>query len=483
MPSPYIFFRVLLCHLAATVNAETTAETTNVQLPSHPRFVSSSSSRGTLDILWSSLFTIIACTWTIQHLNVPEQRNSCKPRWRGSLKWYTKNFCTSAKWMIITTIAPEVVIGMACYDLLSARIILRKLQAFASEDDVPWTLTHSYYANMGGFVIQSGVQEALHAATYISLENGRLTTRSGIASTARSSQKKGAVHRNQIHQSLLPPMVAGGANEISYCHPYHLTGRQIWQLRKDRILPSLPYISETELADRSKSDAFVKLIALFQILWATVQIIVRTARKLVISQLELAVIAFAACAIIMYGLYWSKPKNVGATTTIIQYEGPIPQKVLTLIKGRHTYMGYFLIGDDSRKLRHGSSIRNDATENHLDDDDASFWLYLAMIFGAILFGGIHVGAWNFEFPTRIELILWRSASVYSAACGIVIILVGVILGLFEKSEKLRIVVIQILVFVYITARLVLLVETFRTLFFLPPLAFVSTWTADIPHFS
>jgi hypothetical protein len=62
-------------------------------------------------------------------------------------------------------------------------------------------------------------------------------------------------------------------------------------------------------------------------------------------------------------------------------------------------------------------------------------------------------------------------------------LVGVILGLFEKSEKLRIVVIQILVFVYITARLVLLVETFRTLFFLPPLAFVSTWTADIPHFS
>src|ERR1700735_4825876 len=72
----------------------------------HVNFVSSPNSRGTLDILWSSLFMIIACTWTIQHLNVPEQRNGRDPGWVGDLKWKLKGFLQSAKWMVITMLAP-----------------------------------------------------------------------------------------------------------------------------------------------------------------------------------------------------------------------------------------------------------------------------------------------------------------------------------------------------------------------------------------
>jgi hypothetical protein len=372
--------------------------------------------------------------------------------------------------MVITTVAPEVVIGMACYDYLSAKKNLRDLEGFASEDDVPWTLTHSYYANIGGFVVQSGPPEDSHTETYISSKGFRVTT------TIRGTPR----HGNKANRNSLPSMIFGSEGKISYHNPYHLTGRQIWQLRKKDILPSLPQISEAELQDRSKSDAFVKAIALFQILWAIVQIIVRTARKLTISQLELAVIAFAACAVVIYGLHWSKPKSVGATTTIIQYEGPIPQDVLQLIKGRHTYIGYLLIADDSRKLRHGSPIRNDATENYVDND-AGFWVYSAMILGAMLFGGIHVGAWNFDFPTRIELLVWRCTTVWTAVCGPILILLGLLLGRFEKVENLRVVTLQILIFLYIIARLALLVEIFRTLFFLPPDAYVSTWASDIPH--
>jgi hypothetical protein len=372
--------------------------------------------------------------------------------------------------MVITTIAPEVVIGMACYDYLSAKKNLRDLEGFASEDDVPWTLTHSYFANIGGFVIQSEPPEDSHIETYISSKGFRVTT------TVRGTPR----HGNMTSRNSLPSMIFGSDGGISYHNPYHLTGRQIWQLRKNGILRSLPQISEAELEDRSKSDAFVKAIALFQILWAMVQIIVRTARKLTISQLELAVIAFAACAVVIYGLRWSKPKSVGAATTIIQYEGPIPQKVLQLIKGRHTYMGYLLIADDKRKLRHGSPIRNDATENYVDND-VGFWVYPAMILGAMLFGGIHAGAWNFDFPTRTELLVWRFASVWTAVCGPIIILLGLLLGQFQKVENLRVFALQILTFFYILARLALLVEIFRTLFFLPPDAYVSTWASDIPH--
>lgn len=45
-------------------------------------FVSAPNVRGTLDILWSCLATIIACTYTVLHLNIPEQRDD-KDRDRG----------------------------------------------------------------------------------------------------------------------------------------------------------------------------------------------------------------------------------------------------------------------------------------------------------------------------------------------------------------------------------------------------------------
>lgn len=372
--------------------------------------------------------------------------------------------------MMITMIAPEVVMGMACYDYLSAKKYLRDLEGYASEDNVPWTLTHSYYANIGGFVIQSGPLEDSHADTYIPSNGFR------VATTVRDTPR----HGNKSTRNSLPSIIFGSGGQISYHNPYHLTGRQILQLRKNNFLPSLPHISEAELKDRSKSDAFVNTIALFQILWAIVQTIVRTARKLAISQLELAVIAFAACAVVIYILHWSKPKGVGATTTIIEYKGPIPQDMLQLIKGRHTYIGHLLKADDSRKLRHGSPIRNDATETYIDND-AGFWVYAAMILGAMLFGGIHVGAWNFDFPTKIELLVWRCTSVWTAVCGPILILLGLLLGQFEKVENRRVVTLQILTILYIIARLTLLVEIFRTLFFLPPDAYVSTWASDIPH--
>jgi hypothetical protein len=462
------------------------ANATNTQLPPHFNFVSSPSSRGTMEILWSSLFTIFACTWTVQHPNVPEQRAACKPGWRGSLKWHTKRFYTGAKWMMVTMIAPELVIGQACYELLAAKTILRDLQLFASEDDVPWTLTHSYYANMGGFVIQSGVQQPLQAAIYIPLEDVSLSrrTKSKSSSWGQSSPMSESTSPkdcNNMNRKPLSSVLDRDETETSPYNLYHLTGRQIWQLRKDGILPRLPQISETELSDRSKSDALVKSIALFQIFWATVQILVRAARNLVIPQLELAVIAFATCAIIIYGIYWSKPKNVGAATTILQFEGLIPERVLTLINGRRSYMRDMFPLIDLSGDENGSPIPRDAQEDH---HDGLVW-YIIMTLGATIFGGIHVGAWNFIFPTNIEAIFWRVASLYSTLLGptiFTIILSGGVFPVCTEFDPSPLIIPFLLIF-YVIARLFILVETFRTLFYLPPLAYVSTWTGTIPHFS
>ena len=488
--APSYLSKALLFYFVATAEAYTVFETTCSTPTTLANFVSSPDSRGTLDILWSSLFTIVACTWTVQHLNVPEQRHGRDPGWRGDLKWQLKGFYTSAKWMIITVVAPEFVIGMACYDLLAAKISLRELQEFAMRDQVPWTLTHSHYANMGGFVIQSMVQEALHAVPYIPVKileaNNRVDIVNEASADPKGTQGHGVRDSNWKNTKDLLTAASDKVEDPSYGDQYHLTATQIYKLRDNNILSKLPHINKGELNDKSKSDSFVKLIAISQIMWAMVQIIVRTARTLAISQLELAVIAFAACAAVMYILYWSKPKSVGTTTTILEYQGPIPQEVLELIEINCKRFGLFFTARETNRLRHGSRVRNDAIEDHHGATGGA--LTFAMILGAALFGGIHVGAWNFDFPSRIELIFWRCASIYSAAYGPVMGGTFVIIDRFTSFVKdiAKLVFAVILLFstlLYMLARLFLLVEIFRTLCFLPPDAYISTWATNIPHVS
>src|SRR5207248_1606571 len=153
-------------------------------------------------------------------------------------------------------------------------------------------------------------------------------------------------------------------------------------------------ITKEELEDKSKGDIFVKAIAIVQISWATLQIIARAARKLPISQLELAVLAFAACAVVIYGLYWTKPKGIRCTTTILQYQYQIPSKILPKIK-RTKYASFvrlFFTGRDRLDWR--GPIRNDST-SYTSRGSVQGSFVLAMALGAVLFCGIHVAAWNF----------------------------------------------------------------------------------------
>lgn len=87
-------------------------------------FVAAPNSRGTLDILWNSLFTIITCTWTVQHPNVPEQRSNSMPGWR----WILRHFHQSAWMMLVTVLAPEYIIYIAWHDASRRGDTIRTLQ-------------------------------------------------------------------------------------------------------------------------------------------------------------------------------------------------------------------------------------------------------------------------------------------------------------------------------------------------------------------
>jgi hypothetical protein len=41
--------------------------------------------------------------------------------------------------------------------------------------------------------------------------------------------------------------------------------------------------------------------------------------------------------------------------------------------------------------------------------------HFGVAIGGVIFGAIHIAAWNFDFPTSIERTLWRIASVLSTA--------------------------------------------------------------------
>lgn len=56
--------------------------------------------------------------------------------------------------MLITIIAPEMLLAKNWQDLVDAKESLTKIKALAEKDNVPWTLAHSHFANMGGFAIR-----------------------------------------------------------------------------------------------------------------------------------------------------------------------------------------------------------------------------------------------------------------------------------------------------------------------------------------
>ncbi|KAJ7752872.1 hypothetical protein B0H16DRAFT_780753 [Mycena metata] len=94
------------------------------------------SCRTLFDIIWGCLATIFACTWVALHQNVPDP----------NLGWFSL-LMRKLRMMLVTIIAPEMVVGFAARQLVSAWWI-------AKEFDV--STTHGFFCNMGGFVSEEG---------------------------------------------------------------------------------------------------------------------------------------------------------------------------------------------------------------------------------------------------------------------------------------------------------------------------------------
>jgi hypothetical protein len=420
--------------------------------------------------------------------------------------------------MLITVLAPEILLAKNVGDLTAVKLDLEKLQDWAAQDGVPWTRTHSLFANMGGFVIrrnsperavpitfpQTGTDEQEPAPRTRKTEGWKknFRRRMGWKSQSAAAVAPPDAHEQNPTESKEPSAAELGlsSNESSQPALIRLLTQDILLLRSKGLLPKLPYITVEEIKDKSKSDSLVRAITVVQIIWIVIKIIARAVRSLAISQLEVSVVAFATCAIIIYGINWEKPKGVQVPITIISYPGPFPEDTMEIVERDRNGAETFLAGvifiaeslftclsdvDSTEKWPLGKPIPNvynrDAPWVTYFSQNDFFGLFL----GTTVFGAVHIAAWNFAFPTPVESLLWKIAAILCTMMGLVFVgftfLLRFIDELFGCISDLFSLFFGLIPVSYVVCRLFLVVEVFRCLCFLPPSAYIATWATNVPH--
>ena len=97
--------------------------------------------RGTIDIIWSCIFTLFLCTWVVLCLNVPSE---------GDTFWYI--FRRKCYWMFVGVLGPEFILQMALGQYHSARESVRDFVRLGHPE---WTMRHAFFADMGGFLLET----------------------------------------------------------------------------------------------------------------------------------------------------------------------------------------------------------------------------------------------------------------------------------------------------------------------------------------
>lgn len=77
-----------------------------------------------------------------------------------------------------------------------------------------------------------------------------------------------------------------------------LDSYQLYYARKCGIVTCLPSVLEDELNDQSKGNYIVKGLAIVQVSYVVLQLLVRYSQGLASSQLEIATVGFSACSIL-----------------------------------------------------------------------------------------------------------------------------------------------------------------------------------------
>ena len=268
-----------------------------------------------------------------------------------------------------------------------------------------------------------------------------------------------------------------------------------------------PNDSKKDIQDKSKGDSFSKGFAVLQTTWFVSQCIARAVAGLVITELELATLAFAVLNGILYFFWWNKPLDVSCPIPIyrrnITYAFPREElrsytgdrRECELLSAPFFALRYFFettlfhIGNEywptlSMRSIHRQnlgvpplSVPTFYAPSILREDRARL---IAVGIG-VLFGGIHCIAWSFGFPSVAEQCIWRISAVNITVIPIIIASLIVTIK-FHAPVIIRKYTIIACIVVYLISRSALLILPVIALRSLSPASLVEfKWSVYIPH--
>ncbi|WZH44166.1 hypothetical protein QYS62_005184 [Fusarium acuminatum] len=323
--------------------------------------------RGTYDIIFTCLVTTFLCCWTSVYPNIPAPGDGIWPSIRDKLGL-----------ACLGLLGPEFIIVLAIGQKSSAR---RSVVKFNQAGHNQWTITHGFFADMGGFVLT--------------------------------------------------------ADDLP--RPIPLNAEQLFYLVNNSYV-ECPKITAGELKDRNKSDGLARLITIWQGTWFIISFIARLIQGLHVTTMELTAVSFV---VILFGTAWcwkDKPSDVGTTITL---HSSTSIEDIIIREGRQPDQRYYqtpldFVSRDETALNLAWQYYNELTRKilfspfsrrvaHVPWDRNPGDIFLRMDFDLELVGvafilafcAVFLSAWNFAFPTSVERDLWRVASIYMLIYGFV----------------------------------------------------------------
>lgn len=336
--------------------------------------------------------------------------------------------------------------------------------------------------------------------------------------------------------------------------PFQVVSPEVFTDLLDACCIEFPSVSAVEIRDKSMGHPQFAALAFLQTLWFVVQCIARRIQGFAITQLEMVTLSLVAMNGLLLIFWWNKPLDPLAFIRIDLIRTPPPsspeprdgdaraaikldfsreqslgRRVKTIFKTEALFLaqnrrnpflraldfwlwaplklvermltdyGALFLRLDKHVIPEGSTEVNifyapDTTQNL-----GGFLFIFENVLGC-LFAASHVSMWHSHFPTYRDMMVWRTASVFTVVLPIVFIAGLILFVAFyivlqlltihlagQALQALRIIgttVVFLGFMAILFARMALIIEAFVCLMSLDGTTIQNvSWTEYIPHFS
>ncbi|KAJ3819747.1 hypothetical protein F5880DRAFT_1489196 [Lentinula raphanica] len=440
--------------------------------------------RTLLQILWSCISVLVACTWVAVHPNIP---GSDESSWEISLR--------RLKLMLLTLIAPEIVVLWAVRQWYAASKLSERFDRWG------WSQTHSFFALMGGF---QELTNTLHAEGIESLlwESGPPTMQIlMIGSQFTEVEIQDRSHRDALAKSLA-------------------IGQTAWFV--------------IQLVARRVEGLSIAALEIMTVAFAAMNVLIYT-------------FWWNKPQGVRFPIHLEPPAppgNVDSTglkaepkiDSNQQAQPELDSNSLSQVKPDVDSNTQDQPDIDKSQCKANSNIDSDGSQRALPDIDnsnkdqpetdttspdasmpalastsrpgtdsppnigtalnarlASFQRILALepqwhqdkivAYGAaVVFGAIHCAAWDFVFPTKVERTLWRICASIATFVPLLLICYDFMVNRLKKKSVILGLVMGYAILFYVLARSVLVGQAFVALRKLPSTSFETVeWVTFLPH--